>query len=114
MTMPGGGADVTTLLQPPPVSNGAPSRAPSRAPARPIGAAIAVAAALLFNTVAVSVASAAEPAKIKCQGVNACKGTSACATAHSACQGLNDCKGQGFLMLSKADCDAAQAKLAPR
>ena len=79
--------------------------------ARATGAAIATAAALLFSTLAVSVVSAAEPAKIKCLGANSCKGTSACATAQSACQGQNSCKGQGFLMLSKADCDAAKTKL---
>jgi uncharacterized membrane protein len=75
------------------------------------GAAIATAAALLFSTAVVSVANA-EDAKVKCEGVNSCKGTSACATAHNSCQGQNSCKGQGFLSLSKADCDAAKAKLA--
>jgi uncharacterized membrane protein len=74
------------------------------------GAAIATAAALLFSTVAAPAASA-EDAKIKCEGVNSCKGTSACATAHNSCQGQNKCKGQGFLLMSKADCDAAKAKL---
>ena len=99
---------MTTLQQPPSVSSGEPARAPGRAS----GAAIATAAALLFGTVAVSAANAAEPARIRCQGVNDCNGTSACATAHSACQGQNDCKGQGFVMLTPADCDAAKAKLA--
>jgi len=74
------------------------------------GAALATAAALLFSTAVVSVAQA-EDAKVKCQGVNSCKGTSACATAHNSCQGQNTCKGVGFLLLSKADCDAAKAKL---
>jgi uncharacterized membrane protein len=75
------------------------------------GAAVATAAALLFATVAAPAAQA-EEAKIKCEGVNSCKGTSACATAHSSCQGQNKCKGEGFLLLSKPDCDAAKAKLA--
>jgi uncharacterized membrane protein len=74
------------------------------------GAAVATAAALLFSTVAAPVAQA-EEAKIKCEGVNSCKGTSACATAHNSCQGQNKCKGEGFLLLSKHDCDAAKAKL---
>jgi len=77
------------------------------------GAAIATAAALLFSTIAAPVAGA-EEAKIKCEGVNSCKGTSACATAHNSCQGQNKCKGQGFLQLSKADCDAAKAKLSKK
>ena len=75
------------------------------------GAAVATAAALLFSTVAVPTAQA-EDAKIKCEGVNSFKGTSACATAHNSCQGQNKCKGEGFLQLSKQDCDAAKAKLA--
>ena len=74
------------------------------------GAALATAAALLFSTAVVSVAQA-EDAKVKCQGVNSCKGTSACATTHNSCQGQNTCKGVGFLLLSKADCDAAKTKL---
>jgi hypothetical protein len=73
------------------------------------GAAIATAAALLFGSVAVTTASA-EEAKVKCEGVNACKGKSACATAHNSCQGQNACKGHGYLMLSKAECDAAKAE----
>ena len=74
------------------------------------GAAIASAAALLFGT-AVTLSAHAEDAKVNCAGVNACKGKSACATANNSCQGQNKCKGQGFLLLSKADCDAVKAKL---
>lgn len=74
------------------------------------GAAVAAAAAMLFGTVAVAPAHA-EAAKMKCEGVNSCKGTSACATGKSACQGHNSCKGQGYLLLTKAECDAAKAKL---
>jgi hypothetical protein len=73
-------------------------------------AAIATAAALLFTNMAVAPASAAE-AKVKCEGVNACKGQSACGTANNACQGQNKCKGEGYLMLTKAECDAAKAKM---
>lgn len=74
-------------------------------------AALAGAAAFLFSTVAVPTAQAAEGAKVKCEGVNTCKGTSACATKTNACQGQNSCKGNGYLLLTKADCDAAKAKL---
>jgi hypothetical protein len=74
------------------------------------GVALATAAAMLFSTAAVSTASAAD-AKVKCEGVNGCKGQSACHTATSSCQGQNSCKGKGFLMLSKTDCDAAKAKM---
>ena len=65
---------------------------------------IATAAALLFGTIA------ADEAKVKCEGANACKGKSACATAKNSCQGQNSCKGQGYLSLTKAECDAAKAK----
>jgi hypothetical protein len=73
-------------------------------------AAIATAAALLFTNMAAAPASAAE-AKVKCEGVNACKGKSACGTATNACQGQNTCKGHGYLMLTQAECDAAKAKM---
>lgn len=73
-------------------------------------AAIATAAALLFTNMAVAPASAAE-AKVKCEGVNACKGKSACGTATNACQGQNTCKGHGYLMLTQAECDAAKVKM---
>jgi len=73
------------------------------------GVALAAAAALAFSTVAVTGASADE-AKVKCEGVNACKGQSACKTANNDCKGHNACKGQGFVELSQKDCDAAKAK----
>ena len=75
------------------------------------GIAMATAAAMLFSTAAITTANAADAAKVKCEGVNSCKGKSACSTAKSSCQGQNACKGQGFLSLSKADCDAAKAKM---
>ena len=49
--------------------------------------------------------------KIKCDGVNGCKGESACATADNSCAGENGCKGKGFLKLTKAECDAAKADM---
>lgn len=73
--------------------------------------ALATAAAVMFSSAPLTAANAADEAKVKCEGVNACKGTSACGTAANACAGKNACKGQGFLMLSKAECDSAKAKL---
>jgi len=46
--------------------------------------------------------------QIKCEGANACKGQSACATAGSSCNGKNACKGKGFLMMTEAECDEAK------
>ena len=74
------------------------------------GAAIATAAAMLFGTLTAAPVAAADEAKVKCEGVNSCKGKSACATAQNSCQGQNSCKGHGYVLMSKADCDAAKAK----
>jgi len=75
------------------------------------GMAMATAAALLFSAAPLTAVNAADAAKVKCEGANACKGQSACHTATSGCQGQNSCKGKGYLLLSKADCDAAKAKM---
>jgi hypothetical protein len=75
------------------------------------GVAVATAAAMLFGTGFVSTALAdATDAKMHCSGVNACKGQSACKSANNACKGQNSCKGQGFMEMTKAECDAAKAK----
>jgi hypothetical protein len=50
-------------------------------------------------------------AKIKCDGVNECKGHGACATARNSCSGKNACKGQGFEMLTPEACAEAKAAL---
>jgi hypothetical protein len=75
-------------------------------------AALAAAAALLFAQAPISV-TAADTAKVKCEGVNGCKGQSACQTAKNGCAGQNACKGQGFLELSAEQCKAAKQKLKP-
>ena len=72
------------------------------------GVAVATAAAMLFGTAFAGTATAADT--VHCSGVNACKGQSACKSAHNACKGQNSCKGKGFLEMSKADCAAAKAK----
>ena len=75
------------------------------------GLALATAAAALFATAGIAPVAAKEEAKIHCNGVNQCKGQSACQTATHACKGQNSCKGKGWLYLSKSECDAAQAKM---
>ena len=77
---------------------------------RTTGAAIATAAAMLFSTAAISTAHA-EDAKVHCEGVNGCKGQSACKTATNACKGQNSCKGSGFVEMTDTECKAAQAKM---
>jgi hypothetical protein len=44
-------------------------------------------------------------------GINACKGTSECATATNSCKGSNSCKGQGWVHASKEDCTAKGGKV---
>ncbi len=75
--------------------------------------ALATAAAAIFATGGATSALAAHhegDAKIKCEGVNSCKGKSACATADNSCSGQNGCHGKGFLKLTKAECEAAKAE----
>lgn len=75
------------------------------------GTTLAAAAATLLLAGAVTApANAAAEAKGHCMGVNSCKGTSACGTAANACAGKNACKGQGFLEMTKAECDKAGGK----
>jgi hypothetical protein len=74
------------------------------------GAALATAAAVMFSTLAVTTSSA-EEANVKCEGVNACKGQSACKTATNSCKGMNECAGKGFVEMTRAECDAAMAKM---
>ncbi|NQZ95317.1 MAG: hypothetical protein HRU01_02300 [Myxococcales bacterium] len=74
---------------------------------------LATAAAALFAAGVAGEANAAHheggEAKIKCEGANACKGQSACATDSSGCNGQNSCKGKGWVKLTKAECEKAQA-----
>lgn len=43
-------------------------------------------------------------AKVKCSGINSCKGKGACGTAKHDCAGKNACKGQGWMKTSKEEC----------
>ena len=62
------------------------------------GAIIAAMAAGLFGAGAPLVASAADSAKVHCQGVNSCKGKGACHGASNGCAGQNGCKGKGWAL----------------
>lgn len=42
-------------------------------------------------------ATGAAAAKVKCSGVNSCKGTGACSSATNTCKGQNGCKGKGWM-----------------
>jgi hypothetical protein len=71
------------------------------------GIALATAAAGMF-AMTVAVPTAAQAAKVKCEGVNGCKGLSDCKSAGGSCKGLNACKGQGFKEMTQAECDKAK------
>ncbi len=77
------------------------------------GALIAVAVASLFAARAIAAESEgkAETKSVKCVGVNACKGQSACKGAGHDCAGKNACKGQGFLKTTAEDCKAKNGKV---
>ena len=76
------------------------------------GLALATAAAGLFATASIPAAYAdKEEAKIHCDGVNSCKGQTACQTATNGCKGQNSCKGKGWMYLSKEECNTAKAKM---
>jgi hypothetical protein len=49
-------------------------------------------------------APAAKDAKVKCSGINSCKGTGACKGASNACKGQNACKGKGWTETTTAAC----------
>lgn len=70
---------------------------------RLVSVAIATAAAALFAAGAVNTATAQE-VKVKCYGVNACKGKSECKTSMNGCKGKNACKGQGFEQMTEKAC----------
>jgi hypothetical protein len=72
--------------------------------------ALASAAAALFVAGAPATAPA-DSHEVKCEGVNSCKGQSACRTAENECSGKNSCKGKGFLMLTPEECEAAKAQM---
>ena len=74
------------------------------------GIALATAAAGMFALTAAGPA-AAQAAKVKCEGVNGCKGLGDCKGAKNECKGLGECKGMGYKEMSQADCDKAKAAM---
>jgi uncharacterized membrane protein len=62
---------------------------------------IAAAAAAMFAAGSVASVTQAQDG-VKCSGINACKGQSACKTASSECKSMNACKGQGWISTKDA------------
>ena len=61
------------------------------------GAIVASAVAGLFAAATPAVVHAKDAGKVKCSGINDCKGKGACKSATSSCKGMNDCKGKGWI-----------------
>jgi hypothetical protein len=73
-------------------------------PVKRSGISIAVAAAAIIAAIpAQSGPTYADEAKGRCIGANACKGQSACSANN--CAGTNACKGQGYLEMTKLECE---------
>lgn len=70
------------------------------------GALVASAVAGLFAAATPAVVHAKDAGKVKCSGINDCKGKGACKSATSSCKGMNDCKGKGWVESSSKDCTA--------
>jgi hypothetical protein len=47
---------------------------------------------------------ATKDSKVKCAGVNACKGKGACSGASNSCSGQNSCKGKGWVEATAKEC----------
>ena len=83
------------------------------------GFVIASAVASLFATAAHAGDKAAAPkkdakvaAKVRCEGVNACKGKGECGGASgNSCAGTNECKAKGWIQISEKDCKAKGGKV---
>ena len=43
-------------------------------------------------------------AKVKCAGINSCKGKGACQGASNSCAGKNACKGKGWVEATAKEC----------
>ena len=77
------------------------------------GILIATAAATLFATGAIK-ARAEDKAtgdKVRCTGINECKGHGSCAGAGNSCAGQNSCKDKGVVTVPKAECEKKGGKV---
>ncbi len=78
---------------------------------------LAAAAAALFTAGAGTGADTASAGhhekgeKVKCEGVNACKGQTDCGTASHDCSGKNECKGKGWKKMTAEECEKAKAAM---
>ena len=69
------------------------------------GTTLAIAAAALINIAPVVASESSE--KVRCHGINACRGQGSCAGVNNQCAGLNSCRGKGVKETTKASCEDA-------
>jgi hypothetical protein len=74
---------------------------------------VAAVAAVLFAA-GTALAEDGEPPRVRCQGVNGCKGRSACRSAQNGCAGKNQCRGKGFLLLTTEECQEVKGAASPQ
>jgi hypothetical protein len=70
------------------------------------GALVASAVAGLFAAATPAVVFAKDTGKVKCTGINDCKGKGACKSSASSCKGMNECKGKGMVETTAKECSA--------
>ncbi|MEW6268681.1 MAG: hypothetical protein AB1689_05215 [Thermodesulfobacteriota bacterium] len=78
------------------------------------GALIALSVAAMFSArTALAETHDAEKkdAKIRCAGINECKGKSECAGAGNSCGGMNECKGKGVVSTTEEECKKKGGKV---
>jgi hypothetical protein len=71
------------------------------------GKAIAMTVAGLLLAAAPGVGHAddkTKEAKVKCSGINSCKGKGSCSGASNSCSGQNGCKGKGWTEVTSKEC----------
>jgi hypothetical protein len=80
------------------------------------GIAIAAAVAGLFAAAAPTVVHAQSgqtDKKVRCGGVNDCKGKGSCNSAKNSCAGKNACKGQGWVSTTEKECKDKGGQVVP-
>jgi hypothetical protein len=55
--------------------------------------------------------SADSAERVKCMGINECKGLAQCGTETHTCAGQNECKGKGWVSVPRSECDAKGGKV---
>ncbi len=71
----------------------------------------AVATLITSGSLVAQAADKAGGEKVRCAGINECKGHGSCASAEHSCAGKNSCKGQGWVETSTAECSQKGGKV---